>query len=262
MAPLPDAMIDEAFAQAPDLRVDRAAFKKHLAEVGAGEDANAADLLLAFACTKGDRAAMKELELRLARVSRPVLSRYGDEAFADEVLQEVREKLLVGANAKLRAYSGRGALVQYLKTVVTTTAIDRSRQQKPVSESESDEEQLEKLAADQRNADSVIFKARGKNAFSQAFKEALADLTAQERTLLRMKFVDGVAIEEIGRAFQVHRTTAMRWIEKIQSELLKNTRAKLQAQLKLNAEELEGVMKDLELSISDRLSRMLPALKR
>lgn len=264
MSAIPEVLIDAALESAPALRVDRQAFKAHLVLAKATAESNLSDVLLAFASLKGDRAALKELEARLLAVGRPALSRYGDQSFAEDVLQEVREKLLVGANAKLRAYSGRGALVQFLKTVVTTSAIDKLRQQKSREGDDAgdDDERLEKLASSDRNADSQIFSARSKSQFSKAFKEALSALTAQERTLLRMKFVDGVSVEEIGKAFQVHRTTAMRWIEKLQADLLRDTRERLKAELKVKDHELEGVMKEMELSISDRLSRILPALKR
>lgn len=264
MSAILDELIDAAIAGAAGIQVERQAFKAHLIQAKAASDANVPDLLIAFASLRGDRAASKELEQRLYAVSRGVLARYGDQSFAEEVLQEVREKLLVGPGAKLRGYSGRGALVQFLKTVVTTSAIDRSRQEKARNTDDpgEDDERLEKLASSERSADSQLFSARSKSQFSRAFKEALAALTAQERTLLRMKFVDGVSIEEIGRAFQVHRTTAMRWIEKLQTELLHSTRERLKAQLNVKDHELEGVMKEMELSISERLSQILPALKR
>lgn len=250
--------IADAAKTLPGLQADLAAFRTFAAP-HLGEDVNVPDLLLAWASLQGDRSAIAELDRRLTRVAAGTLPRYGDASVAEELLQEVREKLLVGAKAKLRAYTGRGALVRYLRAVMTTTAIDRVRKTEPAETSDDDE--LALVASDERSAESGMFHARAKQAFATAFKAALGKLTAQERMLLRMKFVDELSVEEIGRAFEVHRTTAMRWIEKIRQDVLDDTRAALKQKFQLGERELDGFMGQMELSVAERLSRILPAMK-
>lgn len=244
----------------PGMKVDLAAFEAHLLRSSRGEDLNVGDLLLAWASLRQDPVASRELERRLGAVARPILARYGDEHFADEVIQDVRERLLVGARPKLGAYGGRGALVQYLKAVVSSAAIDRVRRKRPASPGDDPDAELMRLASGERGQESQLFQRAGKAEFSRAFKEALAALGPEDRTLLRMKYVDGLAVEEIGRSFQVHRTTAMRWLERIQRDILQGTRDRLKASLGVGEKELDSLLRELELSFSERISRMLPAL--
>lgn len=254
------AQIADAAQTLPGLTADLERFRSFLEERDIEATANLPDLLLSWASLQGDRAALTELERRLLRVARPILARYGDDTFAEDLLQEIRQKLLVGQGAKLRAYSGRGALVQYLKAVVSSAALDSTRRRRTDDAEEDDE--LQSLAAQGPKADSMLMHARYKEAFSAAFKEALESLTAEERTILRLRYMDGLTVEDIGRTFQVHRTTAMRRLEKLQEELSEKTREALRARLGIRSHELDGMMKELDLSFADRLSRILPALKR
>ncbi|MFL5318508.1 MAG: sigma-70 family RNA polymerase sigma factor [Myxococcaceae bacterium] len=252
--------IAAALESLPGLSVDVNKFRQFAAP-HLGKDVNLPDLLLAWASLQRDRAALAELDRRLERTAASALSKYGD--LSSEILQEVREKLLVGNNARLRAYTGRGALVRYLRAVMTTTAIDKLRERdSALSSRRTDDDALSAMASGEPGAETGLFNARAKAAFATAFKAALNKLTPQERMLLRMKFVDELSVEEVGRAFNVHRTTALRWLEKIHREVLAETRAALQAKFQVEERELDGFMGEMELSVGERLSTLLPAMKK
>lgn len=252
--------IDAAADTLPGLSSDLSEFRAFAAPL-LGQDVNLPDLLLSWASLRKDRAALAELDRRLERTAASALSKYQD--LAHEILQEVREKLLVGPKAKLRAYNGRGALVRYLRAVLTTTAIDKLRERQAATPGrQSDDDSLSTIASAEASAESRLFNARAKAAFAAAFKQALTRLTQQERMILRMKFVDDLSVEDVGSAFGVHRTTALRWLEKIRREVLAETRAVLQSKFQVADGELDGFMSEMELSVGERLSVLLPAMKK
>ncbi len=253
-----DSAIAEAARLLPGLAVELSRFRNDVARRGGAEGLNLPDLLLAWASLEGDAAALAELDRRLCAVGLSVVKRIGCEASAEDVLQEVREKLLVGPRARLRAYEGRGALVRYLKAVVLTASLDRRRRD-DAAPRERDDAALADLAAGDSGPESWVLRRNGAEAFNRAFGKALAQLTAEDRAMLRLRFVDGLAIEDVGRALQIHRTTAMRRLEKLQQTLHSETRRALRQELGASESELDSMIRGLDLSLSDRLSRLLPA---
>ncbi len=222
---------------------------------------NLDDLALCFLSLHGERKALAEVERRLQRVGRAAAARRGDDDFIDEVLQQARHKLFVGGTrARLNGYRGQGALVQYLKAVVSSLSVDLARSR--TSHKSTGDDALLDAATGEGNADSRLVHLTHRAHFTKAFKVALTKLSAEERTWLRMRFVDGLSIDAVGTAFGVHRTTAMRWLEKAQHTLMKETRRSLAEQLGLPAPELESMMRAMRPSLAENLSRLLPKLAR
>lgn len=255
------SMMTQVMTVWPALRTRRAEFEAWLeakAPRSTWGELNVEDLGLSFLALCGERAAVAEVERRLQRVGRPAAARRGDDDFIDEVLQQARQRLLVGGpRARLQAYRGQGALVQYLKAVVTSVSVDLARSRKPREESD-DDAALEQASGRGPGAESRLVHLTHRAHFTKAFKAALAKLSAEERTWLRMRFVDGLSIDGVGTAFGVHRTTAMRWLEKAQQSLLKETRRQLAEELELPPRELESLMRTLRPSLAENLSRLLP----
>jgi RNA polymerase sigma-70 factor (ECF subfamily) len=221
---------------------------------------NLDDLALVWGALETDAAAVAEVERRLQRVGRAAAGRRGDDEFVEEVLQRSRHRLFVGTSPRLAGYQGRGALVQYLKAVALSVAIDLSREKKPGRDDHEDD--LLQAATTEEAADQRLAHEDQKRHFTRAFRQALARLSPDERTWLRMRFVDGLSIEAVAQAFGVHRTTAMRWLEKAQRTLLDETRRILGAELRLRKSEVNSLMRDMRLSLAENLSRLLPAITR
>src|SRR5437762_1115793 len=76
----------------------------------------------------------------------------------------------------------------------------------------------------------------------QAFRESLAAVGSQERTVLRLHFLDGLNIEKIGALYQVHRATVAHWIAASRQTLLVETRQRLRDRLQLSTPEFESLM--------------------
>lgn len=252
-----------ALAPWPELARRRKDFEAWLlarAPKATWSELNLDDLALCWGALQGHGPALAEVERRLQRVGRANASRRGDDEFVDEVLQRCRQRLLVGQTPRLAGYQGRGALVQYLKAVVLSVSVDLTRQQKPTRDDSEDE--LLQTATSDEAVDQRLAHQDHKQHFTRAFKQALAGLAPDERTWLRMRFVDGLSIEAVAQAFGVHRTTAMRWLEKAQATLLEETRRVLGEELGLRRSELNSLMRAMRPSLAENLSRLFPAVTR
>jgi RNA polymerase sigma-70 factor (ECF subfamily) len=224
-----------------------------------------ADLYLACACARQipaaiavfDRDYMREVDIALARM------RIGPPRLAD-VKQLVRQRLFVGGGnvgiptsaGKITEYGGRGDLRRWVRSVAVRTCLNDLRKGK--REVLVDDDQLiaqHAIAVDDPEVE--YMKRTYANEFKQAFGEALKHLGAREQTLLRYHHVDGLNIDEIGAIYRVHRVTAFRWLEKAKEQLVRSTLELLRGKLKLDAGELDSVLRMIRSQIHLSLVRHL-----
>jgi RNA polymerase sigma-70 factor (ECF subfamily) len=215
------------------------------------------DLYLCCACAEGNPEALRSFEREGLQTAQQAIRRIdASEEFVHDTLQELWSKVLVGQDAKVRSYSGRGPLMAWLRVAATRVALDRRRAQKrgalrEVALSDS-------LAGAPFSPEAEVLRARYGAAFSEALRAALAGLSRQERNVLRMH-VGQCSIDEIGRAYGVHRATAARWIERARSKIHERVRELLRAEHALTDSEfksLAGLMgAELELSLTQASSR-------
>lgn len=230
-----------------------------------GLEARAADLYLAAACAAGDAAAIARLDANLPGILRPVLARFGvpisDNA---EIVQRVRIALLVrdqtGACC-LAAYSGRGDLRAYVRSVAVRVVLKRlERETTPTSDDEDD--LLALLPSTTDSPELALLKQRCRDGVRTGFASALAALTARERTLLRQHYLDGLTVDLLGPLHQVHRSTCARWLEAARVKILRGVRNHLRTQLGLDDADLESaiamVRSQLDLSLGRHLASGSP----
>jgi RNA polymerase sigma-70 factor (ECF subfamily) len=259
-SPEVDACIDRAVARArapwPELPVNMAGFVEFLAENVAGEpDASTAldarhvdDLYLAFACLERSAHAHRAFERAcLAHVDRFV-ARFGrGPAFADEIRQQLRERLLLGrgdSGPRLAEYAGRGPLLAWVRVAAARAAIDLLRTNAAAAGHEDLHDVA--LAADGTDAETRAIKARHGAELQAALEHALAGLTAKQRTLLRMHYVDGYSLDRMAVAYRVHRATVARWLQAARAELLQTTREHAVARLAVPEAELSSLLRVLQ----------------
>jgi RNA polymerase sigma-70 factor (ECF subfamily) len=80
-------------------------------------------------------------------------------------------------------------------------------------------------------------------AFRDPFRAALAGLGAREKNILRQHFLDGMTLDDLGSAYEVHRVTAARWIQGARVQLLKGTRAEFAKTARLRPGECDSVLR-------------------
>ena len=246
------AALAEASAAWPNVRVDPVAWQAALAELAPKplDRANplgqilVADHYLAFACAAGDQAAIAECDAILVREAG--FAADGTRMHAsvrDEATQVVRAQLLApreGRPAAIGDYAGRGALRSWLRVCVSRELVRIAKAQQRAAPLE------EHLIADVAYVDDPALeelKAKYRAELADAFRAALGELPARERTLLRYQLIDGLTIDEIGAIFRVHRATAARWLAKIRDDLVTRTRELMAVALGVDTAEAASIVR-------------------
>ena len=213
---------------------------------------HAAELYLTCACAAGEPQALALLE---SHYLRKVPARIGRLAPLDEVLQLMRQRLLLGVAGsppKIGEYSGRGELEGWLRIVAVRIARQlASRDGRQELFSEPPEELTRMLAPDDPERD--VLRADSREALTASLQAALAALSERERTLLRLHHLHGLTMDRLATMYGEHRSSVARHVVQARERLLKLTRRELAARLKLEGRELESllglVQSRLELSL-------------
>jgi len=247
-----DVALDAARTAWPSLQVDPIAWVTTIAALAPTpfERAQplgammAVDHYLAFACGTGDPAAVAACDAILVREAG--FAADGTRMHAsvrDEATQVIRTQLLAPRGdrpAAIADYAGRGALRSWLRVSV-------SRELVRLAKAQNRSEPLEEhLLADPGFGDDPAMeelKDRYRGELAEAFRAALGELPARERTLLRYQLIDGLTIDEIGSIFRVHRATAARWIAKIRDDLMARTRSIMGAALGVDTAEAASIVR-------------------
>ena len=227
----------------PDVPVDELEFCEAMAAIPTDPasiaDERLKELALGLACGRGHGPAIERLEAEFFDGVRGALASMKlDDDTRDEVLQEVRRKLLVGDPPKIVGYAGRGSLRGLLKVTATRTAISLLRRSR--RESPGDEALLDQTG--ERDPELEFLKARYRGVFKHAFEQAVSRLEPHERNLLRLHFLRRVTLEALAKMYGVHRATIVRRLAKIRSTIERSTQDALREQLGVDGREVRSVM--------------------
>jgi RNA polymerase sigma-70 factor (ECF subfamily) len=181
-----------------------------------------ADLYLACATARGDAAALRILERRLVPRLAGQVRRIGvPAANVEDVLQNMLIEVVGGPRPRIAHYSGRGALLRWLRVVAIRTALTSLRRADVPTVGDA---LLSDLAATGDDPEIGTLKRRFSAELQQALEEALAQLPRRSKTVLRMHYLDGLNIEAIGAVYHVHRATVARWLISIRTEIATSVR--------------------------------------
>jgi RNA polymerase sigma-70 factor (ECF subfamily) len=262
MSPLSRDVIDGLYQRAttrwPAISLERQAYADFLQRAQAPiGDLSAEDVFLAAACAQGNPEAQEALELTFFNdVRKAVLAVSTDPGFVDEVLQRLRQRLYVASDNKPRGiskYAARGSLGAWLRLTAVRLAIDLARRTKPAA----DVEALDWEAVGLADLELVAIKSQYRQAFKAAFHAAIAALQPRHRSALRLSVLDRLSIDEIGAMYQVHRSTAARWLADAKQALLDQTRHNLVEVQRLTASEAEVVFGLVQSQLELSLQRVL-----
>jgi RNA polymerase sigma-70 factor, ECF subfamily len=263
------AFTQEARAAWPGLRLEATAFVRDVAQLLGGSTPvvealgalRAADLYLARACARGDATAVELFESTFAdEIERSVEKMAGDAIRSDDFKQEFRHKLFIGKDGvkpKIAEYSGRGSLRRWVRITAKRTYIDLMRVGQRMLEVPIGDEPLVDEGAAQLDPELAYVKRRYQHEFKEAFGGALGQLSARQRNLLRHHFVHRLRLDEIAGIYRVHRATVARWIADARKQLLVQTREALEAQLSVNSQEFESIVRLVQGELDLTVSRLL-----
>jgi RNA polymerase sigma-70 factor (ECF subfamily) len=213
------------------------------------------DLALALACAQGDASALSHFDSRfLSAVGDYVAHIDRSTGFVDELRQQLREKLLVaepGSEPKIAEYTGKGALGGWLRVTAVRAALNQKRSMKRLVGQPEDQPTTEPPAGADPELD--FLKSRYASEFREAFQATLSSLSTDERTVLRMHYLDGLTIEQVGVAYRVSRATAARWLAQARGKILEEMRTRLRAR----GAEVESVLGVVRSQLDVSIYRLL-----
>jgi len=218
-------------------------YERYLTERSAfAKDEHAADLYLACACLHGVTAAVTAFDTLLKNASLPVIARVDRNSdFVDEVMQVLREKLLIGVDGrtpKLAQYQGRSALATWIRTVAARAALNCRRVgTRPHEALESGPQGSPSPDQPERE----YAKAQCKREFRAALQVVLDSLAERDRALLSLHLVDGVSLERLAKLYGVSRATTARWMAEARKDLIDEMRKELCRRLRLSQSEYESI---------------------
>jgi RNA polymerase sigma-70 factor (ECF subfamily) len=238
--------IDAAQLAWPTFDVEPAAFVQHLAtHLPRGQDpvawlakVHAGDLYLAHACGRGDRAALAAFEATFGPEIAAYLAR-DHQPLIDEVRQQLRDKLFVGESARIATYSGNGPLGAWLRKIAVRTALNLRRgqavavrvQQRLDEPSPTSDPELDFL----KDLYRPVFRA--------ALESSLASLSPKDRNLLRLYFLDGLTLAQIGAMARVHESTIARQMARARQQILEHTERALIERLGVDRDDAQSIIR-------------------
>jgi RNA polymerase sigma-70 factor, ECF subfamily len=252
-------LYDEARAAWPGIDVTFDRFVERLERsqslpAGDGASERACDLYLACACEEWNASALEQFDRRYLDIVEEAVARIdGSADFVAEVRQMLRERILVGPDAKIREYRGGGSLRGWVRTVALRTALNLRRAvQKNVPLLQSSSQLAELL-----DPALVIVQERHQEEIQAALKSALDKLDSDERLLLRFYYVDRLTLSQIARLHDVSISTVFRRMEGATGGVLDRVRQEIGKRLQLSTESLDSLLNNIHISLSGSLTQLL-----
>jgi len=251
LEPVLERLIGQARAAHPEVAFSPAASARALAATVAGEAhpvatleiVHGVDFLLARAVLEGDRAATRALDQLVTLAAATAMRVDSNQAFIDEVAQQLRERLLVGSRdggPRLHEYRGRGALLAWARVIAVRLAVNAK------SVPHAAEESLGPEAlhpAETRDPERRLLSEAQSGLLQRAFASALGALAPDERMLLRYHLIDQLNFEQMAVLFGSHRSTISRRVAQVRERLLEETRRALQESLGVPSTEVSSLLR-------------------
>jgi RNA polymerase sigma-70 factor len=219
-----------------------------------------AELYLACACLRGLPSAIELFDRNyLAKLPALLRGPKQSDAMIEDICQLARMKLLVptpeGA-PKIGEYTGRGALMSWVRVTALRIAIKQQAGEKPAPQQDADTV-FEALPAPGVDAELDLIKRRYHTEFRQAMLEAFSSLSPDERHQLRLYFVDQLSTYEMASLFRVNQATISRWLKSARQRIYEETRRHLQSRLGLSTQEFTSFLAVLDSQLELSLSQLL-----
>jgi RNA polymerase sigma-70 factor, ECF subfamily len=170
----------------------------------------AADLYLACACLQGRAPALEILERSIFPAACKAIARVSAEPqFVRECSTVLWQRLLDPDEPQLARYRGEDPLVSWISVVATGIALEHFR---AGSATDGAYALASQYLAHEVGSDLAGLRAESEPGLLAALEAALRHLSARDRNVLRLHLSGQCNLEQIGRAYGVHRATAARWL--------------------------------------------------
>jgi RNA polymerase sigma-70 factor (ECF subfamily) len=241
------------------------------------DEIRADDLCLIIACERGDETAWSDLVKNFDSTVKSAARKYAKNAEDAEDLAGSIWAELYGLKrdaqgnikTKLAYYSGRGSLAGWLRAVTNQLAVDQFRKESKFVQIEEARE-FENLANESsENSDNVKIVHGSDNPeenfsakqtqkdVSEALKQAIEELGAEDKLILKLYYFDDLKLKDIGAALGFHEATASRKLVRIQTEIRKSVERILQAQHGWQREEVKRYLADAASKLGVSFEKLL-----
>ena len=218
-----------------------------------GSPVHAGDLALAFAVAAGDPVAVRRFDtLDIAGAVRAIDA---TPSFVTEIVQQVRIRLLVGSEAKIKSYRGGGPLRAWVAIAAQRVALNAKRDGK--RDRSSNDDVLADLVDREPDPALRYLKTLYRREFREALSAALLGITDRARAVLRLRFVGRLELAEIGRVYRVHESTISRWISAALADVAAASRTELATRLAVTSATAESVARLVQSQLDLSLERLL-----
>jgi RNA polymerase sigma-70 factor (ECF subfamily) len=250
--------VAEARRRWPAVAFHEVELLRSVEERALGDASHAAEIYLAYACGRGDPAAIAAFEVDYFPEVDAVVTRVGPSVVLtrDELRQRMREKLFVGSEEAppvVLAYAGRGSLRNWLRVVAMRTALKLVRgADRVVVDADMLLEQPD--AAD--HPELAYLKGVYHAEFKQAFREAMDTLSFRDQNLVRYAPAEGLDSAAIASIYGTHKATVNRWLAGVRDSLFSAVRTRMMEKLNVDPAEFESILRlirsGLELTLPHR----------
>jgi RNA polymerase sigma-70 factor (ECF subfamily) len=256
-----DAAYEAGRAAFPTIDLPREAFLRFVearAQTWAGHPERAPDLYLACACVEKIPAAIGHFLSTFGKRIPHYLGRLGRNSdVVNEVRQIIATRCIVGDGVHppaLTSYSATGSLEGWLRATAVREALAINRQAGRQSGDVQAALEAQIAWADQEIS---FLKQTYREPVSRAFAAACLELDAQDRTLLRLHYAEGVTTADLAKMFGVSRATLIRRLAAARGSLVDRVKAALAAAAGVNDRDFNSVLRLVKSQIDLRLSVLL-----
>jgi RNA polymerase sigma-70 factor len=240
---------DRARADWPSSSVRFEDFCSHLERLGYDRElpAQLSCLYLCVACSQGCASACKQLEAKYFPALRAFVSKFDPRPdVVDDLLQQIRYRLLVGPAPRIRTYRGQGSFEGWLRRVANTIAVDSIRinigRQRRAQRLNQDTACVDRIHAGPGSSpDEQLHSKLYAGVVQRALHQSIHALPSDQRQLLHHYYVSGLNIDQLGSMYACNRSTAARRIVRSVRMIQRALRKELSRQLgPLGGGELES----------------------
>ncbi len=233
--------LQQALAAFPGVRLEAefvgATLGRSLAGAAAESlDAVSLDVVLAAAALAGDVRAVALFDAVVVSEAKQAAQHLrAGASFADELAQQLRQRMLSPPAPKLADYAGRGSLKKWLRASAMRLGINLASAEGRHRTDGDDDEALGQLQASAASPELAVVKAETAALVTEALRLAFSKLSPKERNLLRLYFLDGVSSTQLAKTYGTHRVTVTRWLATARTTVVEAAIAQLREQGALSA---------------------------
>jgi RNA polymerase sigma-70 factor (ECF subfamily) len=243
----------------PELRLDLSTFQRWVRVAGIEQEAlteRGDELYLVAGCVARAPEAYQAFERRYLSLLNQSVGRISLSADqADELRQQMRVTLLLGDQPKIGTFRGQGPLGAWVQVCAVRLALKMGAAQERLAG--PDASLLEGLVSQEADQELLAAKSQYRDTFQAALEECFSGLPSRQKTLLRMHFLDGMSIDEMGQVFHVHRATIARWLVAIRREVLETICQKISLRLHTSSSEFRSMVRLVDGDVRLSLHRIL-----